>query len=58
VESIVVALAYDEERAGEVVCPGVRVNPTLEIPVPAQHSAAHQVTLPEEKNSNQSNLII
>ncbi len=39
-------LAYDKERAGEVVGPRVRVDSTLEIPVPAQHTAAHQVTLP------------
>ncbi len=39
-------LAYDKERTGEVVGPCVRVDATLEIPVPAQYTAAHQVTLP------------
>ena len=38
-------LAYDEEWAGQVVGPGVGVDPALKVPVPAQHSAAHQVTL-------------
>jgi hypothetical protein len=45
-----VRLAYDKERAGEVVGPRVRVDATLEIPVPAQHTAAHQVTLPNNGN--------
>ncbi len=49
-QSIRVRLAYDKERAGEVVGPRVRMDATLEIPVPAQHTAAHQVTLPKKGN--------